>query len=135
MHKFPIRKYSWFADLPLEELNNLKFSVYIIDFDWNYLFVNEFVKRNLGVRGMDLVGKNMWREFKELADDSTFNLLKRNMEKRVLTNMITISPINGQRLNIVGYPLEDCFYFTSSVLPDKSDLLNELRGELAKNKR
>lgn len=135
MHKFPIRKYSWFGDLPLDELNNLKFSVYIIDFDWNYLFVNEFVKKNLGARGMDLVGKNMWREFKELVDDPTFSLLKRNMEKRVLTNVVTTSPINGQRLNIIGYALEDCYYFTSSILPDKGDLLNELRGELAKNRR
>jgi hypothetical protein len=135
MHKFPIQKFASFSDLPLAELNAVKFSVYITDFSWNYLFVNDFVKKNLGVRGMDLVGKNMWQEFKELAEDATFNLLKKNMEKRVLTNVVATSPINGQRLNIIGYALEDCYYFTSSILPDKEDLLNELRGELARNKK
>ena len=134
MHKFPITEYKKFADLPFDKLNRLKFSVYIIDFNWNYLFVNEFVKENLGKRGQDLIGKNMWEQFQELVTHPSFQTLKRNTEKGIVSNLIAISPINGKRLSITGYPLEDCYYFSSSILPDKDDLIDELRNELSKRK-
>ena len=134
MHKFPITTYTKFAELPLDQFQSLKFSIYIIDFSWNYLFVNNYVKDTLGERAQDLIGKNMWEEFKELAADHNFNFLKKNMEKGIVTNLVTISPVNGKRLNITGYPLEDCYYFSASVLPDKDDLIHELRNELKKRK-
>ena len=39
MHKFPITEYKKFSELPFDKFNTLKFSVYIIDFNWNYLHV------------------------------------------------------------------------------------------------
>ena len=134
MHKFPINNYKKFIELPLDQFNRLKFSVYIIDFNWNYLFVNDAAKNNLGERGNNLMGKNMWEEFKELAADSTFNLIRKKMEQGVAVNLETISPVNGKRLNITGYPLEDCYYFSSSILPDKDDLIHELRNQLGRQK-
>lgn len=134
MHKFPITEYKRFSELPFDKFNALKFSVYIIDFNWNYLFVNDFAKMNLGERASDLIGKNMWDEFKELATDSSFTMLKKNSEQGIPSNIIVTSPVNGKRLNITGYPLEDCYYFSSSILPDKADLLEELRNELGKRK-
>lgn len=134
MHKFPITEYHRFEELPLTRFNELNFSIYIIDFEWNYMFVNDFVKKNLGARAENLIGKNMWEAFPELAADPSFQQMKRNTEKRVVTNLTVISPVNSQRINIVGYPLEDCFYFSSSILPDKNDLLQELRNELGKKK-
>jgi hypothetical protein len=133
MHKFPITGYKIFSELPLDEFNTLKFSVYIIDFNWNYLFVNDFVKKNLGKRADGIVGKNMWEEFKELAHDSAFRSLKANMDRRIPSNFITTSPLTGQRLNVVGYPLDDCFFFSSSILPDKDVLIAELRDVLPKS--
>jgi hypothetical protein len=38
-------------------------------------------------------------------------------------------------LNIAGFRLEDCYYFTSSILPDKDNLIDELRSELAKKNK
>ena len=130
MNHLDISKYSYFSELPLEEFNNYKFSVYVIDKNWNYLSVNNFVKKNLGQRAEDIIGKNMWQEFKELAIDPSFLLLKKNTEKGLNTNLITTSPINSQRLNIIGYPLKDCYFFSSSILPKKEDLIDELRHEL-----
>src|SRR5687768_14449416 len=103
MHKFPITNYKKFIELPLDQFQKLKFLVYIIDFNWNYLFVNDAVKSNLGKRGNNLVGKNMWEEFEELAADPAFNQLRKKMEQGLTVNMETISPINGKRLNITGY--------------------------------
>jgi hypothetical protein len=134
MHRFSANRFKVFSELPFQEFNNQKFSIYIIDFNWNYLFVNDFVKKNLGSRGENLLGKNMWEEFPELAKDSVFNMLKSNLDRGITTNLVTTSPINGQRLNISGYALDDCFFFSSSIMPDKSDLLNEIRNELKKSK-
>ncbi len=134
MHKFPITEYKRFSELPLDKFNTLKFSVYILDFDWNYLFVNEFAKSLLGKRGEELVGKNMWEVFDELQHDPSFKEMRIKMEKRVTTNIIVVSPIHGRRQNITGYALEDCLYFSSSILPDKENLIEELRQQLLKKK-
>lgn len=135
MHKFPITEYKKFAELPFERFNALRFSVYILDFNWNYLFVNNFVKNNLGVRGGDLIGRNMWETFEELANDPSFQHLKKNTENGIASNMIVTSPVNGKRINIAGYALTDCYYFSVSILPDKDDLIDELRNELGKRKQ
>lgn len=134
MHKFPIYEYKAFHELPLDKFNTFKFSVYILDFQWNYLFVNDFVKTNLGDRGRDLIGKNMWSTFPELASDPVFVQLREKMERRITVNAETNSPLTSHRLHITGYPLEDSYFFTSSILPDKEELLNEIRMQLAKRK-
>jgi hypothetical protein len=134
MHKFPINEYRKFSELPLDKFNSFKFSVYVLDFDWNYIFVNSFVETNLGERGKNLVGKNMWIEFKELAADPTFMQLKDKMNRRIPCNFETNSPVNGNRLYITGYPLDDCLYCTSSILPDRQELMNDLRNQLSRRK-
>jgi PAS domain-containing protein len=134
VHKFPITEYKKFSELPLDKFNTLKFSVYILDFSWRCLFVNEFAKSILGKRGEELIGKNIWDEFDELGYDPSFRELRLKMEKRVTTNMIVVSPIHGRRQNITGYALDDCLYFSSSILPDKENLIEELRKELLKKK-
>lgn len=134
MHKFPITEYKKFEELPLEKFNTLKFSVYILDFEWNYRFINDFAKIYLGERGRNLIGTNMWKQFPELAAHPSFVQMKQNTEKGVVTNMIVVSPVISVRLNITGYPLEDCYYFSASILPDKNDLIDELRNELGKRK-
>ena len=133
MQSYPIDQFRTFSDLPLAEFDELKFSVYIIDFDWNYLFVNDFVKKNLGEKGKDLVGKNMWKTFPQLASDPNFIKLKANTERRIFTKIVTVSPINFQKLSIIGHPLEDCYYFSATTLPDRDALMNEIRGELVKS--
>ena len=46
--------------------------------------------------------------------------------------MTTISALSKKRVSVTGYPLEDCCYFAVTILPDKDDLMNELRNELKK---
>ena len=111
MHKFPITEYKKFSEIPLDKLNTFKFSVYILDFSWNYLFVNDFAKNNLGARGRDLIGKNMWDVFSELQKDPGFTLLKKNTENGITSNMIVTSPVTRQRLNITGLLLLHVFHF------------------------
>lgn len=132
MQKLDISPASKFSELDVKELNKQKFSVYVIDPQWNYLFVNNYVKQNLEDRGADLVGKNMWHNFKELAMDPAFLRMKADIENGKKINFITNSPINNQRLNIIGYPLSDCYFFYASKLPRKDELMSELRAELEK---
>jgi hypothetical protein len=132
MHRFDISEYSQLSDLPLHRFDEVKFSVYVIDRQWNYLFVNNFVKENLGKTNDELLGKNMWKTFGALPRDPSFISLKNNSEKGLDTQLVTTSPINSQRLNIVGRPLQDCYIFFASILPNKEDLLAELRNELKK---
>lgn len=127
MYKFPISKYKRFADLPLKELDTQKFAIYIIDFHWNYLFTNAVGCQNLNKKSDDLIGT---RAFAGVEVDPEFSLFLKKVEQGGVSNITTISPLTRKRVSITGYPLEDCSYFAVSVLPDKQDLMNELRGEL-----
>jgi hypothetical protein len=126
------KDYKQFSDLPLQQFDHFSFSVYVLDRNWNYLYVNEFVKKNLGSKGQSLVGQNMWASFPELTVDPTFMVLKANTEKGVDTQVLTTSPLTSQRLSITGRVLSDCSLFTSTVLPKKEELLHELRNVLEK---
>jgi hypothetical protein len=130
MHKFPIANYKRFSQLPLNEFDRLNFSVYILDFKWNYRFVNTFAASNLGVLAADLIGQNMWERFPKLAADPSFVTLRKNLEDNIATNFRTVSPLTSLRLNISGIRLEDCYYCTSSVLPNREDLLDDLRKQI-----
>lgn len=134
MHKLHIQESTSFAELDLEYFQQLKFALYVLDHDWNYLFINDMVKKNVGSRADDLVGKNMWECFPELAGDPTYLKMKADTEKGLAVNFTTTSPVTGFRLNVVGYALKDCYLFYASLLPKKEDLLNELRLQLEKEK-
>jgi len=130
MNKLPISDYKSFGDLPLDQFDQRKFSVYVLDKKWNYVFVNSFVHSNLRLEEEKLEGKNMWERFPEMYHDPVFAMLKRNSENNMETNIETVSPLTGQRINIIGKPLNDCYLFYTTILPNKEDLLRELRDVL-----
>jgi hypothetical protein len=129
---FPITAYRRFSELPLEQFQLRGFSIYVLDFEWNYLFVNDFVKHNLGDRAQNIIGKNMWAFFPALRHDFFFSDFKRKMEKSGTFTGVSVSPLTGQRLRVTGHALEDCFYCTSSILPNKEELISDLRKQLVK---
>lgn len=132
MHKLVAPTARNFKELSTESFDDVPFSVYILNKEWAYLYVNHFVENNLGRKREDLLGKNMWEMFPELKTDPIFNQIKSETEAGKTTNYITISPLTLHRLNIVGLPLEDCYFFTASILPNKDALLNELRVAMNK---
>lgn len=127
-----ITDYKTFSDLPLEQFNSLGYPIFIVDFDWNYLFVNDFVKSQVGDRAGNLAGKNMWTAFKPLATDPVFRRLRSNLDNRIITNIVVTSPLTFQLLNIVGYPLDDCFYFSMTPIPEKNTMADNISSEFVK---
>lgn len=129
MYKLLRTKYTQFSELPLEQFNDLHIEIYITDLNWNFLFVNHHV---LQVNGsQQLLGKNFWATFAAPGIDTNFYTLRKNLEQGVVTNFVT--PMrNMKKQNIIGYPLKDCFYVSASEVPNKQDLIQELRGELGR---
>jgi|SRR6476469_6169964 len=133
MHKFPIFNYKRFSELPLKRLDNQKFSIYLIDFNWNYLFANIFSFQVHNKERSDLVGQNLWQLLKEKMDvDTEFKSFVRKIQEGQPASIQTISAFSKKRVDVSGYPLEDCYYFAVTILPDKEDLINELRSQLGK---
>jgi hypothetical protein len=133
MHKLSFSTSTLFKDLPVSSFDKAPYSVYVIDFDWNYLFVNKFVAKNLGRKGVHLEGKNIWKTFPELAMDFSFQGMKKRAEKGLESDFVTISPITSQKLNITGKRLKDCYLFTSSIMPKKEDLMADLKATLKRS--
>jgi hypothetical protein len=132
MFGFSVSSYNRYSDLPLDTFKKLKYKIYILDLNWNYLFVNDVVLADLPNPGRDLIGLNMWTVFKELQQDPTFQQMKVDIENCKEVSVTTVSPLTRKRLRIFGWPLKDCYLFTVSTLPDKQELLNELRSLLNK---
>ena len=122
-----------FGELPLEELDNYKFSVYIIDYNWSYLFANEFAKKRLGQ--IDVVGKRIqqvWAENPQFNFQSIYSILKPVVDEQQPIQVRFKSPIDDRVVEINGYPLRDCYYFTVGEANDKAALIGELRSFLRK---
>ncbi len=132
MFGFSVTNYRRYADLPLDTFELMKYKVYVLDLKWNYLFVNNAVLIDLPHLDRGLTGLNMWTVFSELQNDATFQQMKKDIEQGRQVNLTTASPITLKRLRISGWPLDDCYLFTVNTLPDKTELLNELRGLLNK---
>ena len=134
MHKFPIFNFKRFSELPLDELDKKRFAVYIIDFDWNYLFANKHAFEKHNATRDDLSGANLWKILREkMEGDPDFRTFLQRIEAGQAANTTTISAISRKRVSVTGYPLEDCYYFAVTILPDKESLMNELRTELSRN--
>ena len=122
-------------EVPIAELNQRKFSIYIIDYNWNYLFVNEAAKKNLN--GIELEGRNIkdvWTSFPHLNFESVYNQLKDHVNNRESFTLRSTSPITNKSIEVVGRPLSDSYYFSITELPDKEALLSELRAFIRRQK-
>jgi hypothetical protein len=124
MQKLSFLRETTFAQLPLSLLNAQRYSIYVLDRDWNYLFVNEFVHENLGTKGENLTGKNMWTTFPELASHPVFMVLRERTEAGLDSDLMTISPLTFRRIHVYGEVLSDCFFFASSVVQLREKLVS-----------
>jgi hypothetical protein len=134
MHRFDTENWKDYSELPLDTFNNMKVLVAVVSKEWNYLFINDY-NREINSRIVNgLLGRNMWATFPELLLDTNYIKLKANCEQGINTNVVLTSPVTGQRLNLRCIVLNDCYVFFSTILPDKAELLNELRTEISKSK-
>src|SRR5687768_4911095 len=107
MHKIPIDDYSRFQELPFKLFHEQRFGIYILDFEWNYLFVNSFACENLNLEAKDLIGNNMWQIFPAYKDDPIFAKMRKDVESGRAVDVITVSPVTHQRVNILSHKLGD----------------------------
>jgi len=133
--KFLLHRYYAFRDLPFDELNSKKTSIYIIDYDWNYLYANRYAIDQIG---SSVVGKHVtqvWQEHPETNFQPVFNLLKGPVTERKPVEVSSRSPLTRRAIEIIGHPLSDCYFFAISELPDKETLLTELKDFLKNRER
>ena len=127
---FSIEIYKRYKDIQLDVLDTLPFSVYIIDYDWVYLFLN---KNSINAFGKDidkLVGRSALDAFNNVRFEPIFEKIKYGVETKTSCYATVYSPLRETQVNIKGYPLEDCYYFSSTIMPSKEQVLEELRGVL-----
>lgn len=54
------------------------------------------------------------------------------VEQRTALDLKSRSPVTRKAIEIVGHPLNDCYYFSIYESPDKESLLSELKSFLKK---
>lgn len=137
MHISELRRaqYHSFKDLPLERLQTRNYSIYIIDYHWEYLFANRYAIASIG--GIDPTGKHVkqiWKENPQINFEPIYNVLDKRVAGRESFELKSRSPITRRAIEISGYPLTDCYYFFIHELPDKAKLIDELKTILKRKK-
>lgn len=133
--RFQVAQSNCFKALPLNEFELKKYSIYIIDYDWNYLFANRYAIESLG--GINPVGKHVqtiWKEREEVNFEPIFNMLKHSVTQRKPLELKSRSPLTKKNIEILGHPLDDCYCFSIQEMPDKESLLQELKSLLNRKK-
>lgn len=127
---FLIRNHQCYADLPLGILDELKYSIYVIDYDWIYLFINKNARDAFGRLADKLIGQSAIEIFSDSRFYSVFEKIRHSVATKIPLHTIVDSPLRGRQIVLKGYPLQDCYYFSAGVLPGKQEVLDELREEL-----
>jgi hypothetical protein len=131
---FCLDRYRFYQELPLHIIDDLPFCAYIVDYHWTYLFINKASENIFGEEVQNLLGKNALEVFKHDRFKSIFEKIRSAVDQKTICDAIIYSPLRGRQVKIKGYPLEDCYYFASVVLPSKEELMDELREELNRRK-
>ena len=132
---FSIDHYKRYSELPLEVMDTLRYSVYIIDYSWIYLFLNKNCREVLGEEVASWIGKSALDVFKDPKFKTIFDSIAHGVNTKSFCNATVYSPLRGGQVNIKGHPLEDCYFLSALALPSKDDLLDELRQELNRRKQ
>ncbi len=123
-----------YRDVSLSGLNALPYSVYILDYEWRYMFVNDNAKKVLGVLAEEMIGRSALEISKSPVFNEVFEMLSYHLFKKLPLEVTTYSPLRVSQTRIKGYPLHDCYVLCSIPLPAKAEVMNELREELKKRK-
>jgi hypothetical protein len=127
-------QYENLESLPLDKFEVTKSSIFIIDYNWVYLFVNKYARER--INGMEVIGKSVqdiWKEYPHLNFKPIFEIINPGVMKRQRVVVKSKSPVTNKSIEIFGYPLADCYFFSVSELPDKESLIAELKTLLKRS--
>lgn len=129
---FSIRHFTSFHQIPLDELDKLSHSIYIIDYNWKFLFVNQNCKDVFGQLGLALVGRSALTLFRDTQFKPIFDELAYSVNRRIAFQTVLYSPLRYKQVKVTGFPLDDCYFFSSIPLPGKDEVVDDLRTILKK---
>jgi hypothetical protein len=131
---FSITSYNRYGDVPLIELDKLPYAAYLVSYDWVYLFINKQGRQTFGTLAEDLIGKSAREVFTGEKFKAVFDKLEEGVKKKISIEAVMYSPMRNSNINVKGYPLEDCYYFSVATLPGRQEVVDDLRNELQKRK-
>lgn len=132
---FSIADYKSFDKLPFELLDQLNYAVYVIDYSWIYKFINKHGRETYGELAEKLIGQSALTVFSDKRFEQIFSAIKEDVDRKLAIHTIVESPLRGSQVILKGQPLDDCYYFSSTIVPAKIEVLNDLREQLNLRKR
>jgi len=119
-----------------ERMNELVESIsdafYAVDANSNFIYVNKRAEDMWGRKRKDLLGKNLWTEFPELADSDLYDLHRKALKEKQTIHVETRSALLDGWLDISVYPDTRggvSYYFRNIDDRKREDLQRAVRQE------
>ncbi|MCF8008882.1 MAG: PAS domain S-box protein [Halanaerobiales bacterium] len=101
----------------------------IINFDWEYLYVNNAFCKQINLEKTDIVGKKIYNVFPEIKDTEIFELLKESMNERVIKEKnYKIDLFDGSKkwFHIISRPVDEGIFILSTDITESIKYKKEL---------
>jgi PAS domain S-box-containing protein len=87
-----------------EIMESIQDNLYVIDYDWNYVYINKQSAAALGMEPKDFIGQNHWEMFSKYRGTVLEDNFRDAMEKREVRRFEIHSPYNNNWFIVTVYP-------------------------------
>jgi PAS domain S-box-containing protein len=101
-----------------------------IDYDLNFLFVNQLAEKFYKSESADLLGKNIQTVFPSEMEFGPFKNVIKNVSERKSFELTYQSPFVKDWVQLIGRPFENYYTFTYRTIDYRENLKDELRLEM-----
>ena len=87
-----------------EIIESIQDNFYVLDYDWNYVYINKQSAASIGVEPQDFIGQNHWKMFPKYRGTVLEENFREAMEKREVRRFEIYSPYNDNWFIVTVYP-------------------------------
>ena len=116
-------------------LESIQDNLYVIDREWNYVYINKKAASSLNMKPEDFIGKNLWKLFPKYAGTEDGIKFRNSMEKREISRFETHSKYTGIWYDVNVYPSNEGITILGTDITERKNIEEQKQKLLEKEKQ
>ena len=118
-----------------EIMESIQDNLYVLDYEWNYVYINKQSASAIGVEPQDFIGQNHWKMFPQYMGTVLEDNFREVMEKREVRRFEIYSPYNNNWFIVSVYPSEEGITVLGSNITERKNIEEDLQITMDELKR